>query len=56
MVGELLEEVPSTLEYTQTAANARFEPEGIVEYRAVPAVFGRVKYLKKRLEEFGSDD
>lgn len=56
LVGELLEEVASALEDAQTAADASFEPEGIVERRAVPAMFRGVKKLKKRLEEFRTND
>ena len=56
LVGELLKEVASALEDAETAADTDFEPEGIVERRAVPAVFRGVEKLKKRLEEFRAND
>lgn len=56
LVGELLEEVAPALEDAQTAADPGLKPEGIVERRAVPAVFRGVEKLKKRLEEFRAND
>jgi len=56
LVGELLEEVAPALEVSQTATDAGFEPEGIIERGAVPAVFSGVKKLEKRLEEFLAND
>lgn len=56
LVGELLEEVAPALEDAQTAADSSFKPEGIVERRAVPAVFCGFEKLEERLEEFGAND
>ena len=56
LVGELLEEVAPALEDAQTSADSGFKPEGIVERRAVPAVFCGLEKLEKRLEEFGAND
>jgi hypothetical protein len=56
LVGELLKEIASALEDAQAAADTGFEPEGIIEGRAVPAVFSSVEKLKKRLEKFRAND
>jgi hypothetical protein len=56
LVGELLEEVAPALEDAQTAADPGLKPEGIVEHRAVPAVFRGLEKLEKRLEEFLAND
>ena len=44
------------MEDAETAADTGFEPEGIIERRAVPTVFCGVKNLKKRLEKFRTND
>ena len=55
-VGELLEKIAAALEDAQASTDTGFEPSGIVEGGAFPAVFCRVKKLEKRLEEFFTDD
>ena len=56
LVGELLEEITPALEDAKAAPDTGFEPQGIVESRAVAAVFGGLEKLKKRLEEFRAND
>ena len=50
--GELLEEIADTLEDAKAAPNTSFEPQGVVESRAITAVFCVVEKFKKRLKEF----
>jgi len=51
LVGELLEEIASALEDTETAPDTGSEPEGIVERGTVPAVFCGIKNLKTGLPD-----
>jgi hypothetical protein len=55
-VGEMLEEIATALEDAEATPDTGFKPEGIVEGWTVSAVFCAVKNLKKRLEEFFTDD
>ena len=55
-VGESLEEIAPTLEDAKAAPYTGFEPQGIIESRAITAVFCGVEKIKKRLEDFCASD
>ena len=49
-VGELLEEIAATLEDANAAPYTGFEPQGIIESRAMTAVFCGVEKFKRGLK------
>ena len=56
LVGELLDEIAATLEDAKAAPYTSFEPQGVIESRAMTAVFCGVEKFKMRLKEFCSND
>ena len=53
---EPLEEIAATLEDAKAPSYTGIEPKGIIENRAISAVFCGVEKFKNRLEEFCVND